>query len=135
MEMCCWDAGCLEFCAGRWFGGGHDLHVLGEDGFKSLVSVDHGTEDQWLEENRNAWSLMSTIYLLAAASHSLYGTGMCVIKLLIYFLANTLHYSLDVWQCQSWKLIMVKYVTVKTRSYKLKRHLEKKSSQSLGVCS
>lgn len=45
-----YDAGCLELCVGRRFGGGHDLHVLGEDGFESLVSVDHGTEHQWLEE-------------------------------------------------------------------------------------
>lgn len=49
-EMCCWCAGCLELCGGWWFGGGHDLHVLCEDGLESLVSVDHGTKHQWLEE-------------------------------------------------------------------------------------
>lgn len=54
VEVCCWDTGCLELRAGRWFGGGHDLHVLGEDGLKGLVSVDHGTKHQWLEGNRNA---------------------------------------------------------------------------------
>lgn len=43
-------AGCLELCAGRWFGGGHDLHVLGKDGLEGLVSVDHGTEHQWLQD-------------------------------------------------------------------------------------
>lgn len=47
-----WDASCLELCAGRWFGGGHDLHVLGKNGLESLVSVDHGTKHQWLKEKR-----------------------------------------------------------------------------------
>lgn len=41
---------CLEFSAGWWFGGGHDLHVLSEDGLKGFVSVDHGTKHQWLGE-------------------------------------------------------------------------------------
>lgn len=29
-------------------GCGHDLHVLGKDRLKGLVSVYHGTKDQWL---------------------------------------------------------------------------------------
>lgn len=49
MEVCCWDTDCLELCAGRWFGSGQDLHVLGKDGLESLVSVDHGAKHQWLE--------------------------------------------------------------------------------------
>lgn len=48
--LCCWDAGCLELGAGRGLRGGHDLHVLCEDGLKGLVSVDHGTKHQWLQE-------------------------------------------------------------------------------------
>lgn len=48
--ICSWGAVCLGLCIGRRFGGGHDLHVLGEDGLKCLVSVDHGTKHQRLEE-------------------------------------------------------------------------------------
>lgn len=44
------DAGCLELRTGRRFASGGDLHVLGEDGLESLVSVDHGTKHQRLEE-------------------------------------------------------------------------------------
>lgn len=40
----------LELGAGWWLGGGHDLHVLGEDGLERLVPVDHGAEHQWLKE-------------------------------------------------------------------------------------
>lgn len=40
----------LEFSAGWWLGGGHDLHVLGEDGLERLVPVDHGAEHQRLKE-------------------------------------------------------------------------------------
>ena len=47
---------CLELRAGRRFGGGHDLHVLGEDGLEGLVSVDHGTKHQWLEGDRNGFN-------------------------------------------------------------------------------
>jgi len=47
--VCCRDTGRLELRAGWWFGGGHDLHVLGEDGLESLVSVDHGAKHQRLE--------------------------------------------------------------------------------------
>lgn len=40
----------LKLCAGRWFGGGHNLHVLGEDGLERLVSVDHGAKHQRLQK-------------------------------------------------------------------------------------
>lgn len=40
----------LELGAGWWLGGGHDLHVLGEDGLERLVPVDHGAKHQWLKE-------------------------------------------------------------------------------------
>lgn len=45
-----WDVGGLELGAGWWFGGCHDLHVLGKDSLERLISVDHGTEHQWLKE-------------------------------------------------------------------------------------
>lgn len=45
-----WDVGGLEFGAGWWFGGCHDLHVLGKDSLERLISVDHGAEHQWLKE-------------------------------------------------------------------------------------
>lgn len=42
----------LELGAGWRLGGGHDLHVLGEDGLERLVPVDHGAEHQRLKETR-----------------------------------------------------------------------------------
>lgn len=64
MEMRCWDAGCLELRAGWWFGGGHDLHVLGKDGLESLVSVDHGTKHQWLKETEMLGHYLQSYMLL-----------------------------------------------------------------------
>lgn len=40
----------LELGAGWWLGGGHDLHVLGEDGLERLVPVDHSAKHQRLKE-------------------------------------------------------------------------------------
>lgn len=66
----CWDTGCLELIAGRWFRGGHDLHVLGEDSLESLVSVDHGTEHQWLKEAETPGHHLQSTSLPAAPSHT-----------------------------------------------------------------
>lgn len=38
----------LQFSTGGGFTGCHYLHVLSENSFERLVSVDHGTENQWL---------------------------------------------------------------------------------------
>lgn len=54
-EVCCWEGGRLELRAGRWFGGRHDLHVLGEDGLEGLVSVDHGAKHQRLLSGRSGY--------------------------------------------------------------------------------
>lgn len=39
----------LELGGGRRFGGGHDLHVLCEDGLEGFVSVNHGAKHQRLK--------------------------------------------------------------------------------------
>lgn len=45
--------GCrLELGTRRWFGGGHDLHVLREDGLEGFVSVNHGTKHQRLKNTK-----------------------------------------------------------------------------------
>lgn len=47
--------GCrLELGTRRWFGGGHDLHVLREDGLEGFVSVNHGAKHQRLK-NTNGY--------------------------------------------------------------------------------
>lgn len=61
----------LELCTRRRFGGGHDLHVLCEDGLEGFVSVNHGTKHQWLGEKKNTYADDNNIKTLTVLLTSL----------------------------------------------------------------
>lgn len=75
-EECFWGSGGLELRAGWRVGGGHDLHVLGEDGLERLVSVHHGTKHQWLDQTQTLGRYLQSDVLIELANFTKYSNNL-----------------------------------------------------------